>query len=361
MTPDDFIRSLNGRGPAPAYLFIGPETWDRERCRQSLLSTALPSGDLEEGYVRHDLEQTELAAVLDDAQSMSLFASRRVLWITSAEAALPRGRVTATVAADDDADGGGASKETGTALQAYLRNPSPDCVLVFDSYRYDFDGDDKSKMDRLRKFYSAITSQVEFPKYTVEMARRFATARAKQQGVLIRPDEVELLIEVLSSDPHRIAAELEKLALYTGGSRAVTEEDIWKLTPNAKSATIFGLVSALGRRDRAAALGALDLLVREGEYLPLALSFLATQFRLALTAREAKLTNASQVQAFFSKQGVAMWRSRAEQVAQTASVFPAPRLRQALIQLYETDKGLRDARPDDRVIMEKFVMDLTAA
>jgi DNA polymerase-3 subunit delta len=101
------------------------------------------------------------------------------------------------------------------------------------------------------------------------------------------------------------------------------------------------------------------VLVREGEYMPLALSFLATQFRLAFVAKEARLSNATQVQSYFTKQGTPMWRSRAEQVAQTAAAFSVEKLRTAAIKIYETDKALRDARPDDRIVMERFVLELT--
>ena len=66
-------------------------------------------------------------------------------------------------------------------------------------------------------------------------------------------------------------------------------DDIAALVPDARATTIFALVNALGRRDRARALEVLDTLTREGEYLPLALAFLSTQFRMALVAREAGL------------------------------------------------------------------------
>jgi DNA polymerase-3 subunit delta len=54
-----------------------------------------------------------------------------------------------------------------------------------------------------------------------------------------------------------------------------------------------------------------------------------------------------------------MWKSRAEQVAQTAAAFSVEKLRTAAIKIYETDKALRDARPDDRTVMERFVLELT--
>ena len=68
----------------------------------ALIEAALPPEDREQGLTRHDLDEIPLAAVLDDARSMSLFAAKRVIWISGAEAALPRGRAKS----DDDAEDG---------------------------------------------------------------------------------------------------------------------------------------------------------------------------------------------------------------------------------------------------------------
>ncbi len=91
MTPDQFLSSLAG-GLRPVYLFLGPETYRRQKCRKALVERALPEELRESGYTRHDLDELSLAEVLDDARSMSLFASERLIWVASAELALPRGR-----------------------------------------------------------------------------------------------------------------------------------------------------------------------------------------------------------------------------------------------------------------------------
>ena len=90
------------------------------------------------------------------------------------------------------------------------------------------------------------------------------------------------------------------------------------------------------------------------------MSFLGTQFRLALAAREAGLRSPQQIQAHFARQGVPMWGSRAEQVFQTVSSFSKKRLLAALKLIFQADKSLRDTRPDDRVVMEEFILRLTA-
>ncbi len=345
MTPDEFLRSIEQREPQPAYLFFGPEAWSRDRCRRALIERVLPLEDREQGVTRHDLSEVELTHVIDDARSFSLFATHRVIWASSAEAALPK--------RDTGEDPGAA------AIAGYLNDAAPGVVLVFECSRYEFDGDDKAKLQRVEKFYSAVGAQVEFARHTPFTARKITDALARECGLKIGNTELEALVELLGADVARIATEIEKLSLYAGTDRRITEEDIYSLAPSAKASTIFALVNALARNDRMASLESLDVLVREGEYMPLALSFLATQFRLAFVAKEARLSNATQVQSHFTKQGTPMWRSRAEQVAQTAAAFSVEKLRTAAIKIYETDKALRDARPDDRIVMERFVLELT--
>lgn len=305
-----------------------------------------------EGAVgEHDLSEITLAEVLDDARSLSLFAAERLLWVCNSEAALPRGRA-------EEEDGEAASAGDTVALASYLIDPTPGTALVFEAARFDFEGDDKRRQERVRKFYSAIPDVVELRRYSIQEARVEAQALARQVGLRLEPAALDMLVEALGADMARIAVEIEKLSLYAG-SRELSADDIAALAPEARAATIFALVNALGRRDRAQALEILDTLTREGEYLPLALAFLSTQFRMAFTAREAGLRSAQQIQGHFAKLGAPMWGSRAEQVHQTALKFGKPQLERAIKLIFEADRGLRDTRPDDRVIMERFVLKLT--
>jgi len=356
MTPDQFLASLEKHGPAPVYLFLGPEPYQRERCRRALLDAVLGKSpeDRDGGLTRVDLSEVPLAAALDDARALSLFAAQRVIWIGSAEAVLPRGRAAAE--SDETGDAG-----DGDQLSAYLREPTPGTVVVLESSRYGFEGEDKARMERIQKYFAAIPAQVEFRPFSPEAARSLAQMLAKQAGLQLGLAELALLLDATGGDASRIAVEIEKLHLFTGGTRKVTADDIAALVPDAQATTIFALVAALGRGDRTRALETLDTLAREGEYMPLALTFLATQFRTALAAREAGLRNASQIQAHFSKLGARMWPERARQIEQTVGAFSQGKLERAVGKLFEADRALRDARPDDRIVMEELILALTAA
>lgn len=356
MTPEQFITSLKSRPPRPAYLFLGPEAYRRKACRQALAEKALPEDLRESGFARHDLADLSIQEILDDARSLSLFAAERVIWVQSAELALPRGRA----ATDDDSAGAG-SETGGSALAEYCANPTPGTVLVFDCQRYEFDGDDKARIERVRKFYSAIPDVVEFARLEPNEARAFALQLASEARLKFAPGALDLLAESTAGDSGRLAAEIEKFSLFLGLKGGIVRiEEVRALVPHSAEATVFALVDALAHRDRPDALEFLDRLVREGEYLPLALTFLGTLFRLALTSREQNLRSAKDVMSHFKTQGVAMWFSRAEQVYTTSTRFSTEKLKEGIELCFRADRALKSTRPDDRVVMEDFVLRLTA-
>jgi len=357
MTPAQFLARVKRNELPPVCLFLGQEGYNRRRCREALIKS-VPHIESE----RHDAAELPLAAIIDDARSMSLFASERLVFVNSAEAAMPRASRTAASSVsddddDDDSPSSPAAKGDIGLLEAYVKSPTPGVTLIFEATRWDFDGEDKTKVERVRKYYAPITEVVEFRRFTPDEARTELSALARTLNVRLDPAAAEALVEALAADVSRIAVELEKLSLY---GKPITADDLPLLVPDARQSTIFGLVAALGRRDRARSLETLDALVREGEYLPLALTFLATQFRMALVAKEANLKGSQAVQSHFQRAGVPMWGSRAEQVALTAAKFTREQLEKGLKLIFETDRDLRSARPDDRTIVENFVVKLCA-
>jgi DNA polymerase-3 subunit delta len=351
MTPAQFHSRLKKGAPPPATLLLGPEAYERRRIKEAMIA-ALPP----DAITQHDLAEIGLAEVIDDARALSLFASERLIWVTNAELVLPRGKAAAAEEDDGETGGAGGSGD-GALLTEYLRDPTPGVTLVFEAIRFDFEGDDKRKQERVRKFYAAIPDIVELQRYSPADARNETESLARKAGFRLEPAALDLLVEALGADIARIAVEIEKLSLYAG-ERPIGVDDVTALVPDARATTIFALVNALGRRDRAKALGVLDTLSREGEYLPLALAFLSTQFRLALVAREANLKSTGQVLSHFTRMGMPMWQSRADQIYQTVGKFSKAQLERAMELIYKADKGLRDARPDDRIVMEQFILDL---
>ena len=356
MTPKQFLRQIEKPPLKPAYLLLGNELFYRDRCRRTLIRAALGDAAVEagapEGLIEIDLSEQPLSRLIDEARTLSLFASARVIVGSSAEAVLPRG---AAVTKNSK------TANEFAALAAYTGNPSPGVVLLFESTRYDWGNrDDKSRIDRVVRAFSKSAEIVELVRLTPSEALKTATVLAKRLNVRISPALLSELVDTLGSDMARLAGELEKLALYAGPESEITGKQIELLIPEARQRGVFEFSEALSKGDRLRALDVLDTLARTGTSWPMQISLIASLFRQALAAKEDRAQNANQVTQLFSRHGIRIWPARARQVFDIGRYFSQQQLETALIQLSQADRDLRRERPSDRLIMEQLVLSLTA-
>src|SRR6185437_13708796 len=96
MTPAQFLTRVKKKDIPPVILFLGQEGYNRRRCRDAIV-TAL---GIEPEQI--DMAESSLAAVVDDARAMSLFASERLIFAKAAETAMPRVSRAAAASSDDE-------------------------------------------------------------------------------------------------------------------------------------------------------------------------------------------------------------------------------------------------------------------
>jgi len=351
MDPAQFLVQIRKSGPAAGYVFLGSELFSRDGCRRALLEAALPPEDREAGLVQYDLSETSLAAVVEDARSLSLFSPKRLIVASNAEAVLVRVRDT------DDEDAPAAKSDP---FGGYFRNPTPGVVVLIEALRFDWDDrDERKKLERLAKYFSPGPVTVEMrrlePRAVIEGGRRLIG----QRGLKISEALLAELAEALGYDMARLDNEISKLALYASG-RQITREEVAALVPEARTSGLFELTDALGARDRTRALEILDTLTRMNVYLPLQISFLAGLFRYALAVKQSGARTAGDVNRLFQRLGLPVWPARVQQALDTAGRFSRAQLEQAVVLLFETDRDLRRDNPDDRIVMERLVWSLTA-
>jgi DNA polymerase-3 subunit delta len=350
MKPKALLAQLDKGRPAAGYLFLGNELFFRDRCRQALIKGVLgESADRGDGLTEIDLKDQPLDKLLGEARTLSLFATARLIVGMNADAALPR-RVTAR----------GDSPET-ASLAAYFKNPTPGVTLLLECRRYDWnDREDKAKLERVAKFFAAVPQTVELAPLTTDEATSLSQRVAKHHKLDIAPDLLAELVEMLGNDMSRLSADLEKLSLYIGGQRAVTSQDLEVLIPEARQSGVFELTDALAQKDRSRALALVDTLAKTGGYWPLQLSMLARLFRQALAAKEQGARAIPQVTRLFQSQGTPIWPARARQILDVGQKFSRRELERALIGLFNADRDLRRERPNDRLIIEQLVVEMTA-
>jgi DNA polymerase-3 subunit delta len=111
-------------------------------------------------------------------------------------------------------------------------------------------------------------------------------AKAEQANAKIEPRAVHALCTYVGNDLYQLYHEIEKLAAYTNGQRAINVQDVQLLTPHARQASIFDMVDALGQRDGKTASRIYHTLLDAGEH-PLAIMGMVTrQFRLLIQVKE---------------------------------------------------------------------------
>ncbi len=346
MKPKAFTKSIEGGKTEAGYLFLGNEMFFRDRCRQALRKAVI--GDDEEGFVEVDLKKEPLTRLLDETRSLSLFATSRLVVGINAEAALPRARSAA-------------AEQIREELAAYFADPTPGVVVALECTRYDArERDDKAKAERVAKFYDAVPVKVEMDRLSAEDTFRACRALAERKGLKASPDVLAELTDMMGGDLARLESELEKLSLFVSGDRELTREELELLTPEARQGGVFELTDALARKDRSRALDIVHTLAAGGAYWPMQLTLLASLFRQALAARELGARDSRQLVAALQRVGVRIWPGRAQQLLGVARQFSKAELERALGRFFEADRDLRRERPDDRLIMERLIVDLTA-
>jgi DNA polymerase-3 subunit delta len=351
MKPREMLQNLGGSGPAPGYLFLGNEQFFRDRCRRALHKAVIgeenqPASPIE-GVTEFNLNDRPLEELLDDARTLSLFGGPRLIVGRQAEGALPRGAGARTVPPSE--------------LVRYFADPTPGTTILLEASRYDASSrDDKSKLERVAKFYAGVPVRVDLERLSEREAVAGAQSIAKQLGLSVAPDVLAELTEMLGNDLARISNDLDKLSLYTGTGKSVTREDIELLVPEARQRGMFEFSDALARKDRGRALDILDILAQGGEYWPMQINLLAGLFRQALIVKEGGLKNPNQVSSAFQKRSMRIWPARARQVLGMARQFTIDEIESALLELFKADRDLRRERPDDRIIVEHLVVRLTA-
>jgi DNA polymerase-3 subunit delta len=246
-------------------------------------------------------------------------------------------------------------------MKRYFADPTPGVVVAFECTKFDArERDDKAKADRVAKFFGAVPVTVEMDRLSADDTFRAVEALAERKGLKVESDVLTELADMLGGDLARLESELEKLSLYASESGVITRADVEVLTPEARQGGVFELSDALARKDCGRALEIVNTLASGGAYWPMQLTLLAGLFRQALAVRESNARDSRQVVSVLGRYGVRIWPSRAQQLLGVAKKFSNQEIERALTCFFEADRDLRCERPDDRFIMERLVVELTA-
>ena len=350
-----FLGEVQSGKLRPGYVFIGDEAFLYERCRRALIAALVPEGLRDFCLSDIDLAETNIFETLDRAQTPSLMAPSQLYFV--------RGMKTLY--------GRGAKKDEFAAIEHYFRSPNPASVVVFvadhvtipaDPRRMEMD--DKTRYDRIRETLGEWCAVVELARADEADAMRWLLGEAKAQGVRFEEAAARELADALSSDMMLIASEFEKLLLYAGERRQITQGDVETMVLGAKQRSLYELTDAISAKDKVRALRLLDGLLNAsdgGEDSAIGhLYMLARTYRQMLVILEKNVRDSRAIwQALW--QGFRMPPFAADDLIRQARRYKSRReLTRALRLIARADLELRSSPPDKKLVLERLVMDLAS-
>src|SRR6476660_5697537 len=212
-----FVSDLQSRKLRAAYVFVGDEAFFRKRFRDAILEHLVPADLRDFSLFDFDLSDTDLAEVLDRARTPSLMAPFQVFFIRGVKTLFGRG----------------SNEEKLAAIEAYVKDPNPDAVLIFiadhisipaDARRMDLN--DKDRYQRIRDTLGEDCAVEELARVGEGDAVRWIGEHGTSRGIKIDADAARELVDALGGDMMMLSSELEKLILYVADKKRITLGDV---------------------------------------------------------------------------------------------------------------------------------------
>lgn len=343
MTPDEALREAESKSLRPVYLIAGDETYLHGVVLSALRGAAL------EGAVP-GLNEDQLIAgerTVDDAlaaaRTLPMMAKRRLVVVQRLERWEPR-------ATNDDAGEVSSkkiAKDPFERLLDYAKQPSPTTTLILVG----------SGLDKRRKLLVSARNEgwlvsceplgrAELPAFVEREARRL--------GSRLAPGMADLIAELAGPDLGPVADAVNRLSLYAGGE-AISEEMVSTCVVRLRTATVWELVAAVGRRDPGAALTALNDVFDPGESVRL-VGLLAWSARQLIRFDAAIKQGASPADAAVQA-GAPPFKAR--ELQQQVRGVPSETLEGWLVSLMEVDRALKGgSKLPPKAILERSILEL---
>ena len=359
LPPSRALEIIQAGRLSPGYLLLGKEIYWRDQIIEALRK-ALGTDQVAMGIAEFDLRGDSLSRVLEAASERSLLSPRQLLIVRNAQSLSSRHR--------GEGEGSPARRGKGShqpeELSAYFRDPNPDSVLVLEMMDVDLDSDDwreREKVQSRLEAFGSLCDVVLLAAPSLGEALQLVREEAAARGLTISPEAAERLVTDWNRDIGRIRMELEKLSLFDPDKTRIEAADLNLWSGVAAGAPSLPLIEAIGSGDARKALEALGEVERTGRYPPLVLLEVTRYLRQLILLKESKVRDPRQAANVLWGARLPAPQGYLPSLLEQARRFRGRSLLQALPLAYEAEVALRSSPPEDRIIMERFVLQLMRA
>ncbi|WP_394826439.1 DNA polymerase III subunit delta [Pendulispora albinea] len=347
MTPNEAIgQAKNGRLLA-LYVVVGEERFLRDEVVAALRTAALGNGVAAFNEDKFTAGEVDAEAVVGAARTVPMMAPKRFVLVRGIERW------------DSGSDSEGGSDASSVKKLAPLDRFAEYAGAPIDSTCLVLTG---QKIDG-RKRLSAIAKKQGFLVVCDVLGGRelpgWIRDRASARGNPIDPDVAELLAEIAGPELAHVNDAVERLALYAGEGKPITEDAVSACVARVRTADTWDLVAKVGARDLKGALAALaDAYDPRDRGLPL-LGALAWSIRQLARFQAATESGASTDEA--ARRAGVYQPFRARELAQRAKALRPKEMDRWLLVLAETDLALKGSRRPPQAILEDMLTRLCTA
>jgi DNA polymerase-3 subunit delta len=283
--------------------------------------------------------------VLAAARTLPMMAKRRYVQVRELERWEPKNE-------DADSKPGKAKGDGLDKILEYAKKPSPSTILVLLG----------PGLDKRRRLVAGARSE-GFLVSCDPLARgelpTWIERHAKERGNPLEPGVADLLAELSGPELGAVADALERVCLYAGTGKPVTEEIVAECVVRLRTATVWELVGALGARNAGAALKALDQVYDPQDRGLRLLGVIAWSTRQLLRFESALREGASQSDAAV-RAGAPPFKAR--ELAEQVRRIPRATLERWLPTLAELDVALKGgSRRPPKALLEHAILNLCGA
>jgi DNA polymerase-3 subunit delta len=331
MHATEFLKDPAAPNVGPIVVTYGAERFLRQQAIQAVVHRVLGDGD-DEGSTptRFDGRNVDIATVLDELRTVSMWGDRRLVLVEEAK--------------DFVSDNRG-------ALEKYLEKPAKKSVLLLDV-------DSWPKNTRLYKSVAAVGLDLDCGPLSVGDAVKWVTEQAKSvYGKQLMRDAAQLMLELVGPQLGFLTQELAKTAAYVGERPKIEVEDVSTMVGGWKLETTWAMLDALQAGQLPTALEYLDKLLAAGEAGLMLLGGISFSYRKLAQATELARSGKQLRDALIEAGVFANKVGPAEQCLRRLGRVEAERIYRRLIDADASLKG--GTRLPERIVLERLLVNLS--
>ena len=236
------------------YLLYGTKDFEIEEEIKKL------SKDIDEMNIsKYDLNNDMLSLALEDAKTMSLFGDKKIVIVDNAN------MFTGSTSKDSD------------LIEEYLNHINENTTLILIVHN--------DKLDTRKKITKLIKKVGKVQEFIGELDAT-SLVRRLFKNYNIDYKTIQLFIDRVGNNTLIIQNEINKIKIYKGNDRNITEEDILNLTTKLIEIDIFKLIDYIVRKNKEKALELYYEMLKMNEEPIKIVVILANQFRIMYQSKE---------------------------------------------------------------------------